>query len=296
MFREHSWEAARPHGTQNWEELGCDTGHDADSEDADPVEQATQEFADFLVDIYLSGGLSAKQFCILCHYAAAGGMRRPVHDYAKAPGAPTGHYQRFLSNKMFARNPDKLYWVDTVGSRKHMGAARVGFSIPVVPLHEALANDLASDRTVALRLREKVDSGGLPPNYFSHPLVASASEAILPVALYMDGLSYTASDSVIGIWLINMATTTRMLVGVIRKRLLCQCGCRGWDTLFPIFVYFRRCLEYLAIGAYPNSRPDSAPWRESDRVRASLGGQPLPMRACLVHIKGDWMELCSRLG
>ena len=56
----------------------------------------------------------------------------------------------------------------------------------------------------------------------------------MPWCLYMDGVAYSLSDTVLGIWIYNMVTGTRMQIALIRKRIVCACGCRGWCAYWPI--------------------------------------------------------------
>ena len=120
-------------------------------------------------------------------------------------------------------------------------------------------------------------------------------EGVIPLSLYMDGVPYSHTDSVIGVWICNMLTGVRHLSLVIRKRLVCKCGCRAWCTFFPLFRFLRWALAALAAGRFPAHRHDYCKWSEQDRARSARAGER--MRKCaLLLIKGDWMEYCERLG
>ena len=70
----------------------------------------------------------------------------------------------------------------------------------------------------------------LPTNYHEHPVVKrNPNEDAFPVALYMAAVPYSLTDSV-GIWLVHLLSRQRHPMCSVRKRIVCQCGCRGWWT------------------------------------------------------------------
>ena len=84
----------------------------------------------------------------------------------------------------------------------------------------------------------------LPPCFSDHPVVqACLSSPCTPLGCFLDGVGYTKRDSIIGFLVVNLATQMRHLVCTVRKRLLCRCGCGGWDTLRPIYVYLDWCFR-----------------------------------------------------
>ena len=112
----------------------------------------------------------------------------------------------------------------------------------------------------------------------------------------MDGVSYSLTDSVLGIWLICVPTQARYLVGAVRKSLVCRCGCRGWCSYWSILNWMKWSIEALARGSYPTSRHDGEPWLVTDNYRRELAGQPLTMKSAIIRLKGDWAEFCERFG
>ena len=94
--------------------------------------------------------------------------------------------------------------------------------------HELLNDAMLDDPSLNIKLMEKIDNGDLPQSYFKHPIVEGASEPILPLSLFIDGVPYSQNDSVIGFWVQNEITKDRYLVAALRKHLACGCGCRGW--------------------------------------------------------------------
>ena len=76
---------------------------DDESHDADPntnSDAAAAQFANDLVELYMSSVISAQTLCVLCHWAKIAGMPGVVTEYAKAPGAQSGSYQKYLNRKM----------------------------------------------------------------------------------------------------------------------------------------------------------------------------------------------------
>ena len=85
-------------------------------------------------------------------------------------------------------------------------------------------------------------------------------------------------------------------MALVRKRLICKCGCRGthtWDAVSEALVWSFRC---LASKKHPGSRHDNKPWHHKDLGRSRMAGLPGGIRAAVVQLKGDWAELCARLG
>ena len=62
---------------------------------------------------------------------------------------------------------------------------------------------------------------------------------MLPVAVFTDGVAYSHTDSVLGVWEINMISQKRHVVALIRKRQMCKCGCQGWRSQFPLMTLLR---------------------------------------------------------
>ena len=263
-------------------------------------DECAQEFIDLLDSMRHSGHLSSKLFCNLCWWAAGFTMNPVIHKYAKAPGAPSGHYQPFLDQK-FGTIPKKhtMYTFDVPGHRRH-DLQRTLCNVPVNPAHEQLALELKADPSVQLKLWEAVHEDKLPPSYHSHPVVLSARAAgklALPLALFLDGVPYSHTDGVLGVWLLNIVSGKRHLVVVLRKRIICKCGCRGWCSYDALFRMLHWMFDCMATAKFPTQRHDGCPWRAEDIERATLAGHDmLPMPAVLLYIKGDWAEYASTFG
>ena len=148
--------------------------------------------------------------------------------------------------------------------------------MPVRNPHESLERELVEDTSIPAKLRDAMARNQLPPSYAQHPVVAANEPGtVLPVAVYMDGVQHRDSDSVVAVWLVNMISGRRHICALIRKSLTCKCGCRGWDTFFPVLIWLRQCLKDMADGIFPAARHDGRPWQANDIPwRRDLVGTP----------------------
>eukprot|EP00969_Alexandrium_andersonii_P167310 7396061-Alexandrium_andersonii.AAC.1 len=104
----------------------------------------------------------------------------------------------------------------------------------------------------------------------------------------MDGVSFARADSVLGVWVYNVVTQLRHLAAVFRKSELCQCGCDGWCSLFPLFSWLHWSFCALAEGKYPRERHDQTPFNAKEQTRAELAGTEVGFRMAVTFVKGDW--------
>ena len=247
------------------------------------------------MSLYYNSTLSSQTVCLLCHYAGQAGMPAEVAQYGRRPGTSHSHCARHLQKKLgFETTADKLYKLPVPAYRKH-DLSRSSHDLHCLPLHEAVVDAAEGDRALEQKLEDAISNGELPPPYTTHPGVEGWRDHPLPLALYVDGLPYTITDSVVGFWVINLITNTRVLLSVVRKRLSCQCGCRGWCTFHPVLCFLRWSLHALYHGVWPHARHDGSAWGATDSIRAAKAGTPM-RRAVLVQLRGDWMEFCERLG
>ena len=283
-----------PEVSHPWEDDGTSCASDCSDLPKSEKESAMEEFMDVLMSLYMSSVISARIFCVICYWLGKAGL--PFGQYGLRPDASSGHYKRHLDKVLGVPDFSKdLYEVPVAGHRKH-DLSRTQHNICALPPHEQLYAELASIPSIDLRLDEAKHDKMLPPAYFEHPIVKqSPAEGVLPIALYMDGVPYSHTDSVIGVWICNLLTGVRHLSLVVRKRLVCKCGCRSWCSFFPVFTFLHWSLSALAAGMFPTARHDGTEWSARDGKRAAKAGSNL-RKCALLHIKGDWMEYCERLG
>ena len=137
------------------------------------------------------------------------------------------------------------------------------------------------------KLVEHREARTLPACYWEHTVVqAAAPETVAPLALYLDGVPYSQTDSVIGWWVECLVTGARFLWAVTRKRTACKCGCKGWCTFHAFFRLFHWSATALAQKRWPLRRHDGQDWQAADHDRAAKAGSDMRMQACFLHIKG----------
>ena len=283
-------------GLQAWElDSGSDSSDDVD--ETDPIAYAAEQFMTAILDLYNENTITAEKVCVLCYWVGNGFPKSRIPKWGKAPNLD--HYQRHLDPLLgITGDSTKNYQLPVVGNRRN-DLARTKFDLPVRPIHESLKRELEEDSSVLAKLDEMVAGGELPPSYHDHPVVLATAEGEalpLPVVLYMDGFPYSGTDSCVGISIQNLVTQRRHPVALVRKKICCKCGCKGWCTFFPIMAWIRACFGYGAAGVLPTSRHDKTLWLENDKARSEMGGAVLLTRFCLLRDKGDWAEICERLG
>ena len=194
-----------------------------------------------------------------------------------------------------SNSPD-LYEFEVPGHTKR-DAGRVTHKLWALPCHEALAQDAEQDVGLRVQLAELLRERALPPCYWNHPVVMRhPGRHVLPVALYLDAVPWSQSDSVLGFWLVCLVTRRRYLWAVIRKEHACRCGCKGWCSFDQLFRLGLWSIQALADGHHPTSRHDGSDWLPSDGVRRARAGQGMRLPAACLYMKGDWSEFSSTLG
>ena len=260
-------------------------------------EEAGMEFVDLLLDLKVKGKLSAKDVCTLCWHAKHAGAQGPAQDLAFRPDAPTGHFQRHLDTCTgVGRDVAGAYTLTVPGHDKY-SLSRVDMTIPCLPLHETLAQEVQQDTSLAKACRSQLDGHEWSANYMDHPLVkASGDEAVHPLGLYVDGVPFLKKDSLLAFYGYHLVSGRRHLLVVLRKSQMCQCGCLGWCTISPVLRFLAWSFTALAAGRMPQARHNGQAFASAeDSDRKAKAGQPL-LKALLVHLKGDWSEFCHTLG
>ena len=262
----------------------ADDGLDDDEGDDDPSEV----FIRGMLDLLLCRTLNARQFCILMYKAGKAGLAETV-QYGLPPGRPSGHYNRKVKRKFKVIFRDtRTYRLKIPGRDKNV-VGRVSRDFIVAPVWDQLDEDFRRDRGSKLVLEEFIADGNVPPIYDSHPVVlAHQHEApVYPLSLFVDGVPYSHNDGVIGWWLINHVNKKRYFIGALRKKVVCQCGCKGWCTFYPIFVYIHYILKILADKIRPHSRHDGKPWGQDEVSFEAHAGEELLFRCAMLFFKGN---------
>lgn len=292
----HSWEIP----DHTWDERAPDDGSEDDAEAWEPSAEACgEELFDMVVALKQRGALSAKQACCLAYFAAGAGCPGPISKLAMRPDSPSGHFSRHFDRALACDSGRvDLYSFDVPGHNRSE-AARASIEVAAIPVQEHLAAVALANPELLSTLQQKVESRALPPCYYSHPVVQdahAAGEQCLPLALYVDSTPFARQDSVVGVFVYDLITNVRCLLTCLRKSELCKCGCGGWDSMFPVWLFAEWCLRSCATGRYPGARHDGRTFTEGDAVRSSLAGMTLGFRAAVLFLKSDWSEWGSSFG
>ena len=305
MKRAHTWEdRGDASGTRHsWEQLGAADTRAADaadgehfwgecSDDEADTEPASTPFSELIfvmTTMLFMRVLNARQFCEIMFWIGKCGISE-ANKWGFRPGAPSGHYARHLEPLLgHGVDNENLYPMEYSGYCKYdmERTSHVAFTMPA---HEQIqaAVDTPQCRN---KLMEKKVAGELPPCYYAHPVVQeNLDDPVYPVAVYVDALPYSITDSVIGFWILCLLTGRRFLVGLLRKRNACKCGCRGWCSFHTFWMLLRWSLEALREGFYPSLGPFDRPFTGvNNQQRQDLAGKPLLKCACM-YLKCDWSE------
>ena len=253
-----------------------------------------------LLAMYSVKKMSAKDFCISCHYMALAGT--PGGDFAQYALAPdqssTGAYQRHLDRVL--PTVRDLLWQEvpcTTRARDERGV----LSLPILAMHETIAREVRETEL----LQRPIRMADWPPAYRDHPVVARAVATgrplPVPLGFYLDSVRFSAplagrTDSVLGFWIFSIQTQRRHLIASVRTRDFCRCGCRGWCTIFPLMQLISWSAVCLANGQRPLRYFDNTPLPECLHSALEQFGQDLGCSGVLLWFKGDWAEASHSLG
>jgi len=299
----HSWQgwAARDEAVIDrlagaWDEEGGDA---FDFDGIGPGE-AAEMLAELLVSLKLSGAINATQCCTIAWYVQKIGCDdEMIVKLAQRPDSQSGRFSSRFDAAVGCKPKDLPQYEVDVGMRLRHMSSRIMKPIPILPAHELLHNEFVMHSTALLDDFSKVKAT-LPPLYHDHPVVksAAASETVLPMVLYVDGVNFGRGESCLGFWCQFLFGKRRWPCAVFRKTELCNCGCRGWCTIRPIWAALAWTVKALHKGQYPSARHDKAAWRRSDveNGRPSMADSKMGFKAVCLFLKGDWAEFAHTLG
>ena len=292
---QHPWEDSSEHVPRPAVQPQDDSASDSDCA-GEFAEDPQREFVNFLVLLLLTRTLNAREFCTIMWWASRCGLAA-ASTYGFRPGAPSGHFQRHCKTVVEPLHSTVcLYEVETPGSSSSK-LSRGKVNVPIVPAHEAIDADLRADAGSALKLEEACAGNAVPPAYFTDPVVqARGAGKVWPLGLFIDGVQYSLVDTVIGFWFVCLITGKRWLTAAIRKSTLCDCGCKGWCTMWEVMSAIAWSIAACRAGVWPTRRHDGQGWRASDEGRAAAAGRTMAFPCVVVHIRGDWSEYAGTLG
>lgn len=280
-----------------------------DAEDQFDADESSEEYAslmllDMLIDLKVMGKLTAVAVTEIAWWAGRAGGKGAFLQLAKKPksGNESRHFDNVVhgSQKLQERDSNTAFYHVSAPMHDRRHDERVIGDIPIVLPHEALAKHyLEHQQSYDAKLRSALAADALPPSYSDSPVVLAAPPGaiVLPYCLYVDGVGFAREDTAIGIWLSCVLTGRRWLLVALRKSSVCVCGCRGWCTMYPIFLALSYSLKALADGVHPMRRHDGSEFiSEADKVRLATRGSDLPLRGCILAFRGDWLEYADTLG
>ena len=289
VLRTHEWEKS----SGSFDDLS-ETEDEFD--EAHIKQSAATAFLDLLLDLYYQSKMTAEQFSVLCYHAGRAGIGHDISKYGYRPGAQSGAYSDNLEKVLGFKGDCQKRYILPVHGVQRGDAGRGPIELTTLPPHEVLQGQWENDPGMGEKLREAISKNELPEAYTQHELVRSSSELIMPIALYLDGVAYSESDTAVGVWVLDILNNTRFSIALVRKWMACKCGCRGHCTFFPLMCWLKWSMKCLAAGVFPHERHDSSPWIESDAWRKLRQGTRMAYKAALVWLKADWSEFCERLG
>eukprot|EP00969_Alexandrium_andersonii_P104688 4618663-Alexandrium_andersonii.AAC.1 len=229
MSSSHSWEqapAVDPSSSSHvWERPGFDESRvDAEEVPEDPQAAAGECFTEMLTDMYVAGDLTAKAFCVLCHWASLGGIKGPASEFSLPPQSSTGHFQRKLDRVLGLKDKEaKMYDLKLPGYAK-WAFSRSSRWTPVIPIHEALHEEVEGDPWLQVPLDPEAAQQEWGGSYANHVVAKGSSRPAQPVAVYLDGVATTNSESVLGFYAYNLRSGRRHLCAVAKRSEMCKCG------------------------------------------------------------------------
>ena len=254
-----------------------------------------------LVSLKALGKLSAHDLCVACHYCHEGGvLGADFSRFAGKPGLQSGRYSQILDGVLPCAGPVVF---ESIPCMNNKTSERARVYIPFAAVWEHVWTDVQQTPSMI----EDAQTMSLPQIYHDHPVVQDAARKKqprpLPLAVFLDGVRFTSivagrSDSVLGLWVVNLVTKQRYWFGGLRTNDICRCGCRGWDSIFPVLSCFAWQLAQLAEGRRFNVRQDQSEFDPHDPLVALRAerGDDLGFRCAVIWVKGDLAELGHTLG
>ena len=192
-----------------------------------------------LCDLKMRGKLSAKDVCNICWYCKLAGIGGAAAELAMRPDAPSGHYNRHLTNRLKLDTHVQTACTVSVPGHDKYALDRTVHKIPGIPAHESLAAELEESPLLGAQLRRACADKEWNRAYFEHEVVRTAPPGcdVWPMAIYLDSVSFTKRDGLLGWWAYNLVSEKRHLLITLRKTEMCQCGCQGWCSLFVVWKW-----------------------------------------------------------
>lgn len=169
---------------------------------------------------------------------------------------------------------------------------RVVEPLPCLLPHEIICDEYRDNTET---IRHAFATTEFPVGFTEHPVTQAcrlSGTFAWPLALYVDGVKFAREDTANGWWLVDLITGRRWSLCNMRKSQLCQCGCKGWCSIYPIMLLLGWSCRALVAGVHPSRGHTGL---RLDDMRESVGNSAMPCRGVIMYIKGDWMEFATTL-
>ena len=296
--KRYSWEMEDQSqgGPYLWERPELpDLNEDDSDEEEGPVDEEHAkapgaELRDYLLQQHTAGFLTAKQTCVISYFASKAGVGE-VSNMALPPWTVgTGDFKRLLDKQLKTEGPEP--YVLNVPSYSRAVGDKAWWGLHVLMPHEVMKFSM-----VGKDYNELFKKWQRPPNFDSHPVVrkaASQGKSVLPLSIFIDGVAYAKRDSMLIVNVQNLLTGERFVCCCLRKRKMCRCSCKGWETLHTVLQWLRWSLDILAQGRCPAQAFDGNAWPDEDS-RASTAGSDLGFLGAVLQLRADWAEIAHTL-
>ena len=245
-----------------------------------------------LMDRYKHGKLTARSLCTIAWHATRAGAKG-IEDLALDPSSSNAaaHVRRAVG----ARAKSTFYWFD-LPLWDHKEEERLLFSFPICLPHEEFAS-LYKLSPSDFHVEECEDVFDLPPQYYTHEVYQEHQHMACPIGYFSDAVPHTNRDSFFAYYWSNSLTGKRHLICSVRKKDVCQCGCKGHCTMGGLLRVIAWSFAVLARGEHPEVRHDGTPFAEDDH-RLLLRGTPLAQGrvGALVEMRADLLEIVQACG
>ena len=115
------------------------------------------------------------------------------------------------------------------------------------------------------------------------------------LGIFMDAAGFTKQESFEGLFITDLDTGQKFLVCIIRKADYCNCGCRGFCTLWPVHDAILSDLQSAADGRWSVLSHLREPFH-ADTVASTRAGQPMGVVLAVTEIRADMPGYTGPMG
>ena len=231
------------------------------------------ELRQLLLEKFCIEGMSGAEVATIAYYATRAGASG-VADLALAPASATKNGHAHVKNHAGAIYPEVDLTFVQVPMFTKREARRTVESVPLFLPSKAFEKYLTPN-LLQHPLDDFQEVVGQLDGYLNHPVVQAAKaegleSLVRPIAVYWDGVAYTKNDSFWAFYCTDILTRQKFLSFLLRSEEMCQCGCRGWCSLFPLLEAWATDLKALSAAS--------------------------PVRFAVMDIQGDWPAFLQIFG